>query len=39
MTISMMKTFGVEVKRRKDKETGKLLDMYDIPQGVYVNPA
>lgn len=39
MTIAMMKTFGVEVTRRKDKESGKLLDVYDIPKGVYVNPA
>jgi len=38
MTIAMMKTFGVEVKRRTDPETGKLLDIYDIPKGVYINP-
>lgn len=37
MTITMMKTFGVEVKRRADA-SGKLLDVYDIPKGVYVNP-
>ncbi|KAF9471492.1 hypothetical protein BDN70DRAFT_938910 [Pholiota conissans] len=35
---SIMKTFGVEVIRRKDA-VGKLLDVYDIPNGVYNNPA
>ncbi|KAF9266627.1 Shikimate dehydrogenase [Marasmius fiardii PR-910] len=39
MTIAMMKTFGIDVVRRIDKETGKLLDIYDIPRGCYVNPA
>ncbi|KAF8192963.1 shikimate dehydrogenase [Pholiota molesta] len=39
MTIAMMKTFGIEVVRRKDAKTGKLLDVYDIPTGVYNNPA
>ncbi|KAK7438079.1 hypothetical protein VKT23_018245 [Stygiomarasmius scandens] len=38
MTIAMMKSFGIEVARRTDKETGKLLDIYDIPKGCYVNP-
>ncbi|KAJ2933109.1 hypothetical protein H1R20_g3982, partial [Candolleomyces eurysporus] len=38
MTISMMKTFGVEATRRTDPATGKLLDIYDIPKGVYTNP-
>ncbi|RDB26638.1 Pentafunctional AROM polypeptide [Hypsizygus marmoreus] len=38
MTIAMMREFGVEVTRRVDKETGKLLDVYDVPRGVYVNP-
>ncbi|THU90417.1 Shikimate dehydrogenase [Dendrothele bispora CBS 962.96] len=38
MTIAMMKSFGIEVTRRVDKETGKLLDIYDIPKGCYVNP-
>ncbi|KAF9479841.1 Shikimate dehydrogenase [Pholiota conissans] len=38
MTIAMMKTFGVEVVRRKDA-AGKPLDVYDIPKGVYNNPA
>jgi pentafunctional AROM polypeptide len=38
MTIAMMKTFGVEVTRRSDPATGKLLDVYDIPKGVYTNP-
>ncbi|KAJ7678186.1 Shikimate dehydrogenase [Mycena polygramma] len=39
MTIAMMRTFGIEVVRRVDKETGKALDIYDIPVGVYTNPA
>ncbi|KAJ3503558.1 hypothetical protein NLJ89_g8376 [Agrocybe chaxingu] len=39
MTIAMMKTFGVDVVRRADPATKKLLDVYDIPKGVYVNPA
>ncbi|KAJ7088604.1 Shikimate dehydrogenase [Mycena epipterygia] len=39
MTIAMMRTFGVVVVRRVDKATGKLLDIYDIPKGVYTNPA
>jgi pentafunctional AROM polypeptide len=38
MTIAMMQTFGVEVKRRTDSVTGKLLDVYDIPKAVYVSP-
>ncbi|CAG7850201.1 Pentafunctional AROM polypeptide {ECO:0000255/HAMAP-Rule:MF_03143} Includes: RecName: Full=3-dehydroquinate synthase {ECO:0000255/HAMAP-Rule:MF_03143}; Short=DHQS {ECO:0000255/HAMAP-Rule:MF_03143}; {ECO:0000255/HAMAP-Rule:MF_03143}; Includes: RecName: Full=3-phosphoshikimate 1-carboxyvinyltransferase {ECO:0000255/HAMAP-Rule:MF_03143}; {ECO:0000255/HAMAP-Rule:MF_03143}; AltName: Full=5-enolpyruvylshikimate-3-phosphate synthase {ECO:0000255/HAMAP-Rule:MF_03143}; Short=EPSP synthase {ECO:0000255/HAMAP-Rule:MF len=38
MTIAMMKTFGIVVTRRKDEESGKLLDIYDIPTGIYVNP-
>lgn len=37
MTISMMKTFGISVTRDVDS-TGKPLDVYRIPQGVYVNP-
>ncbi|KAF8316173.1 Pentafunctional AroM protein [Clavulina sp. PMI_390] len=39
MTIAMMATFGIQVVRRTDPSTGKLLDVYDIPTGVYVNPA
>ncbi|KAJ7621194.1 Shikimate dehydrogenase [Roridomyces roridus] len=39
MTIAMMRTFGVVVSRRVDQATGKLLDIYDIPRGVYTNPA
>ncbi|KAF8956599.1 Shikimate dehydrogenase [Flammula alnicola] len=39
MTIAMMKTFGVEVVRRKDPNSGRLLDIYDIPRGIYNNPA
>jgi pentafunctional AROM polypeptide len=37
MTIAMMKTFGVTVTRRTSP-SGQLLDVYDIPQGVYTNP-
>ncbi|KAG8970050.1 3-dehydroquinate dehydratase (3-dehydroquinase) [Tulasnella sp. 419] len=37
MTIAMMATFGINVIRRKDQD-GKLLDIYDIPKGVYTNP-
>jgi len=39
MTIAMMKTFGVDVVRRTDPTTGKLLDIYDIPRVAYVNPS
>ncbi|KAH7926602.1 Pentafunctional AroM protein [Leucogyrophana mollusca] len=39
MTIAMMKTFGIVVEREVDAETGKLLDVYRIPKGVYENPA
>ncbi len=39
MTIAMMKTFGIDVERVKDTESGKLLDVYRIPKGVYQNPA
>ncbi|KAH7912894.1 EPSP synthase-domain-containing protein [Hygrophoropsis aurantiaca] len=39
MTIAMMKTFGIVVEREVDAETGKLLDVYRIPKGVYVNPS
>ncbi|KAI0748881.1 aromatic amino acid family biosynthesis-like protein [Fomes fomentarius] len=39
MTIAMMKTFGIVVERVKDADTGKLLDVYRIPKGVYQNPA
>jgi pentafunctional AROM polypeptide len=39
MTIAMMKTFGVEVIRKTDPGTGKLLDIYEIPRAVYKNPA
>ena len=38
MTIAMMKTFGVDVVRKTDPETGKLLDIYEIPRAVYKNP-
>ena len=37
MTIAMMKTFGINVTRQTDGN-GKLLDVYDIPKGVYTNP-
>ena len=39
MTIAMMKEFGIQVVRKKDPATGKLLDIYDIPKGTYENPA
>ena len=38
MTIAMMKTFGVDVVRKTDPETGKLLDIYEIPRAVYKSP-
>jgi pentafunctional AROM polypeptide len=38
MTIAMMATFGIIVTRRKNA-TGELLDIYDIPRGVYSNPS
>ncbi|KAI0749084.1 type I 3-dehydroquinase-domain-containing protein [Fomes fomentarius] len=37
--IAMMKTFGIVVERVKDTDTGKLLDVYRIPKGVYQNLA
>ncbi|CAL1710609.1 unnamed protein product [Somion occarium] len=37
MTIAMMKTFGVDVVRERDR-SGKLLNIYRIPKGPYVNP-
>lgn len=39
MTIAMMKTFGIVVMRRKDEASGKLLDIYNIPTGKYINPS
>lgn len=39
MTIAMMKTFGVEVVRKTDPETGKLLDIYQIPHAAYDSPS
>ncbi len=33
MTVAMMKSFGIDVFRRKDEATGRLLDIYDIPKG------
>jgi len=39
MTIAMMKEFGIQVVRKKDPATAKLLDIYDIPKGTYENPA
>ncbi|KAF7419399.1 3-dehydroquinate dehydratase (3-dehydroquinase) [Pleurotus ostreatus] len=38
MTIAMMKTFGVDVIRRRDSETNNLLDIYDIPKAAYTSP-
>lgn len=37
MTIAMMAEFGITVTRQKGTE-GQLLDIYDIPKGVYTNP-
>ncbi|KAI0051585.1 aromatic amino acid family biosynthesis-like protein [Auriscalpium vulgare] len=39
MTIAMMKTFGVDVIREADPDTGKLLNVYTIPKATYINPA
>jgi pentafunctional AROM polypeptide len=39
MTIAMMREFGIDVQRQKDEISGKLLDVYYIPKGVYVNPS
>ncbi|KAF8154593.1 EPSP synthase-domain-containing protein [Crassisporium funariophilum] len=39
MTIAMMQTFGIQVVRRKEPNSEKLLDIYDIPKGIYINPA
>ncbi|KZT36947.1 Shikimate dehydrogenase [Sistotremastrum suecicum HHB10207 ss-3] len=39
MTVGIMKTFGVDVHRKVDPSTGKLLDVYSIPrEGGYINP-
>ena len=38
MTIAMMRSFGVDVERLNDAETGKPIDAYRIPQAVYSNP-
>lgn len=38
MTLSMMATFGIKATRDVDPVTGKLLDVYRIPRGTYVNP-
>jgi pentafunctional AROM polypeptide len=38
MTIAMMKVFGITVNRRRDPATSKLLDIYDVPKGIYHNP-
>ena len=38
MTIAMMKTFGVDVFRETDPETGKLLEIYEIPRAIYKYP-
>lgn len=39
MTIAMMRAFGVAVVRHTDPATGAPLDVYTIPQAVYVCPA
>lgn len=38
MTIAMMREFGIHVVRQTDA-SGKALDVYQIPKGVYINPA
>ncbi|KAF8625672.1 hypothetical protein AX15_005251 [Amanita polypyramis BW_CC] len=38
MTIAMMESFGISVTRRVCATTGRHLDIYDIPQGIYTNP-
>lgn len=38
MTIAMMKEFGIDVTRQTSAN-GDLLDVYNIPKGVYTNPA
>ncbi|EIW75953.1 Pentafunctional AroM protein [Coniophora puteana RWD-64-598 SS2] len=38
MTIAMMETFGVSVRRLSDEKTGRLLDVYEISRGTYKNP-
>lgn len=38
MTLSMMAVFGIEVKRRVDESTRSLLNVYEIPKGVYKSP-
>ncbi|KAH9915439.1 aromatic amino acid family biosynthesis-like protein [Epithele typhae] len=38
MTIAMMKTFGIAVERLIDSVSGRPLDVYHIPKGVYTNP-
>lgn len=37
MTIAMMKEFGIDVARQTGAD-GKLLEVYKIPKGIYVNP-
>lgn len=38
MTIAMMQSFGIQVERYNDEETGKPGNVYRIPKGVYTNP-
>lgn len=38
MTIAIMKTFGIQVVRERDSQTGALKDIYTIPKGTYANP-
>ncbi|KAH9975301.1 EPSP synthase-domain-containing protein [Lactifluus volemus] len=38
MTMVIMRTFGIEVVRERDPATGRLLEMYIIPQAMYRNP-
>ncbi|KAI0275856.1 EPSP synthase-domain-containing protein [Russula aff. rugulosa BPL654] len=39
MTIAMMRTFGVEVAREVDPNTGRALDVYNIPKAVIESDA
>lgn len=39
MTVAMMRAFGIEVTRAVDPSSGAPLDVYEIPQGTYTNPA
>lgn len=38
MTIAMMRKFGIVVQREVEEGTRRLLDVYRIPKGTYINP-